>query len=897
MITLVSLLYLVRVCVAEIHVNNLEGSLPDVGSPFVGRDAEVSSLAGLLDTSGRLVTITGESGCGKSQTCIAVGHAVVTKHRVTAIYVDARGCATRSAVCRRLQLLFDLHMRETELSFLWNWFNSHEQRLLFVFDNVDPATSRDASQVSAFVDELAVHVHNVRVLCTSRRAFYVGSTAAATSFALGDLRQDSETLLRQLTPDLHDDGIRDLATACGHVVQTLMVASRGLTMADVDAGQLFEDLTTRDGETEEEHMDGDGGRSRKVLACLRTVLRHMDEHAASLLRDLSRFTSRFDVAAACQVATLSDEEALTTLLIELAKVGFLVTCTRTQQDLYYMPHNTRLLANSLADVSDDETKYKDSILGRIRILQDKYYSSECSDALRQFSSAADEIETVLRTTVDSGMAYRECSHLAAIDSAVFLHETLPSVLYEDLYEAIRKGSDDDFSTQCRALCCLAHHEIIRGNFPAAKRVMSVAHDVTDYLAKVDDMTKAFCYECLGHVYWSEPDRQDPALALMKRALDIYKAAVGMHNARSLLANEQYAGMLARRMRLQSARHFFNVSDFAITEVLGAHALLVRSYDQRRVIWESLQLYGRSVESAKKSADIARRYKGEHPLTADMLARLCDSVMKRGSLNDAIDTATDALHMRLKVLGDHDDTAVSYKVLAYLMVRSAQYDEAIRFAQAALDIYTKSGSEDRRQELDNMIAQARYRLEYKSNVFVQLESSESSRTNMNEQSSRTNMNEQSSRTNINEQSSRTNMNEQSSRTNMNGQSSRTNMNEQSSRTNMNGLSSHTNMNEQPSRTNMNERAAETRAIAASTANNDSKGKTRGSIKTSPTNGERRINTERSAPGGQTRINVDCSEDREKSRSNETNGDSAMDSSSSATSGEISVNRVCTMSTEV
>ena len=770
-------------------------------------------------------------------------------------------------------------MRETELRFLYNWFNSHEQRLLFVFDNVDPATSRDASQVSAFVDELAANVHNVRVLCTSRRAFYVGHSAAATSYALGDLRQDSETLLRQLTPDLHDDGIRDLATACGHVVQTLMVMSRGLTMPDVDAGQLFEDLTTRDGDmpTEEENMDGDGGRSRKVLACLRHVLRHMNDQAASLLRDLSRFTSWFDVDAACQVATLSDEDALSTLLTDLAKVGFIETFTRAQRDVYYMPHNTRLFADSLDDVSDDATKYKDYILQRTRTLQDNYYSSGCSDALRQFSNAADEIEAVLRTTVESGMAYRECCHLAAIDSAVFLHETLPSVMYEDLYEAIRKGSDDDPSTQCRALCCLAHHEIIRGDFTAAKRVLSVAHDVTDYLAKVDDMTKAFCYECLGHVYWSEPDRQDPALALMKRALDIYKTALGMHNARSLLTNEQYAAMLARRMRLQSARHFFNVSDFAIAEVLGAHALLVRSYDQRRVIWESLQLYGRSVEAAKQSADIARRYKGEHPLTADMLARLCDSVLKRGSLNDAIDTATDALHMRLKVLGDHEDTAASYKVLAYLMVRSAQYDEAIRFAQAALDIYcTKRGSEDRRQDLDNMIAQARYRLEYKSNVFVQLESSESSRTNMNEQSSRTNMNKQLSRTNMNDLSSRTNMKEQSCRTNMNEQASRTNMNQQSTRT------------------NMNEHAAETRS---STANNTSNGYARSSAEASATNGERRINTECSAPGGKTRINVDCSENRRESRSNGTNGDSATDSNSSATSGEMSVSRVCTMSTEV
>jgi len=177
-----------------------------------------------------------------------------------------------------------------------------------------------------------------------------------------------------------------------------------------------------------------------------------------------------------------------------------------------------------------------------------------------------------------------------------------------------------------------------------------------------------------------------------------------------------------------------VSDFAIAEVLDAHALLVRSYDERRAIWDALQLYGRSVEAAKKAADIARRYQGEHPLTANMLAKLCDAVMRRGSLHEAIDAATDTLHLRLKVLGDHDDTAASYKVLAYLMVRSGQYDEAIRFAQSALDIHAKGDeavTDERRQvELKNLISQARYRLEYKSSVFVQIESKDASRANVN-----------------------------------------------------------------------------------------------------------------------------------------------------------------------
>ncbi|KAK2147470.1 hypothetical protein NP493_3436g00008 [Ridgeia piscesae] len=698
----------------EIHVNNLEGRLPAVRTPFVGRAGEVTSLTDLLDTSGRLITVTGGAGCGKSQLAIVTAHAVVAKHHE----------------------LFDLHMREMEMRFLCNWFNSHEQRLLFVFDNVDPVTSRDAGHVSEFIDELAAGVRDVRVLCTSRRAFYVGNSAAATSFALGDLRQDSENLLRQLTPDLHDDGIRNLAAACGHVVQALMVASRGLTMPEVDAGQLFEDLTTDGGNvtSSDEQEESEEETSRKVLTCLRHVLGHMGESAEGLLRALALFASWFDQSAASEVGTISDTDALATTLADLAKVGFLESRTRRDVDVYYVPHNARLLANSLGGASDGATRYRNYILGRMRTLQELYYSPECGDALQQFSDMADDIEAFLRSTIERGTAYRDCCHLAAIDPAVFLHETLPSMLFEELFSAIRDGSDADSSTKCRALCCLSYQDSGRGDFTAAKRAMTVAHDVTDYLAAVDDLTKAFCYECLSLVYWSEPDRQDPALALMKRALDVYKMALGMRSARTLLANEHYGAMLARRARLQSARHFFNVSDFAIAEVLDAHALLVRSYDERRAIWDALQLYGRSVEAAKKAADIARRYQGEHPLTANMLAKLCDAVMRRGSLHEAIDAATDTLHLRLKVLGDHDDTAASYKVLAYLMVRSGQYDEAIRFAQSALDIHAKGDeavTDERRQvELKNLISQARYRLEYKSSVFVQIESKDASRANVN-----------------------------------------------------------------------------------------------------------------------------------------------------------------------
>ena len=82
---------------------------------------------------------------------------------------------------------------------------------------------------------------------------------------------------------------------------------------------------------------------------------------------------------------------------------------------------------------------------------------------------------------------------------------------------------------------------------------------------------------------------------------------------------------------------------------------------------------------------------------------------------------------LQVLGEHVDTAASYKVLAYLMLRSGQYDEAVRFGEAALDIYVRLEATERTTgEVKNIVAQARYRLEYKSSVFVEIESRDASK---------------------------------------------------------------------------------------------------------------------------------------------------------------------------
>jgi len=198
-------------------------------------------------------------------------------------------------------------------------------------------------------------------------------------------------------------------------------------------------------------------------------------------------------------------------------------------------------------------------------------------------------------------------------------------------------------------------------------------------------------------------------------------------------------------------------------------MTIDGLDSRRAVWDRLSLFERAAAAARSAADTARRHVGDHPWTASLLARLGDSIVKRGSLNDAISAVVDALRMRLSVLGSrHRDTAASYRTLAYLMLRTGQYDQAERFGRAAIESaaalagaatstrrrspssydddvdYDDDGDDGYEDccsssmrggcgtdedgpplerivaEAKDIVSQARYRTECRSSVFVQLE---------------------------------------------------------------------------------------------------------------------------------------------------------------------------------
>ena len=755
----VSPIYTSIFLVAGLHIENLESNVSEADPwLWLGRQKDVDAVAELLSSAGRLVSITGTMGIGKSALAIAVAAKLRDQRFLAPFVVDCSGCQDIHSLHVRLMSLWDLHFTQNQMNHFYNWLNSHEQRLLVVFDNFEglgeeqSAGESEKREISEYLDGLLENVKNLRVLCTGCSNLYCGS-ASSEVYHLQDLVGHSGDLVSKLAPDLHDEGIQALTEACDHVPIALTLVTRAFMMEDVDSGKLFEDLTLNtDGvfnveslndvvEAATKHNNSHKCRYAKLVRCVHILLLNLPDSTQQLLMRMARLSS-FDVDVASALTMQKDNKQTVKVVEDLCKVG-LLRCD--DQERYRMPLLVKLVAKACNQQPQASwNKICTFYMDLIKKLCDQYHSTKCLQSINTFKANYDNIAQVLEFLVQREEIYEKCKDFSNEEYVLFLQSALSPCLYTDVYESLRVHAVDnkDERTHVLALCALALQCLQQEEqHCTALATMEQAYQLLHHWSPAHSTQRAFCLQCLARVRWVTADGQENrnrALVLAKRALDLYKQSTGLRNVRTLYANELYSWMLMKKESFQTARHYYNISDFVVKESLDEHPRLLEGYDCRRAIWDHVCLFARAIEMARKAVDVCQNFYGDHPVTADMWCRLCECIMKRGSLNEAIGAGVRTLAVRVKVLGDHADTAQAYKMLAYLMLRSGQYDEAVRFGQSALDIYDKlttaniDGSsppitESQRIDVKNIMSQARYRLEYKSSVFVELESKDASKT--------------------------------------------------------------------------------------------------------------------------------------------------------------------------
>ncbi|QDP96010.1 gas vesicle protein GvpC [Microlunatus elymi] len=299
--------------------------LPVPLTPLVGRETDIAEVSGLLE-DGRLVTLTGPGGVGKTRVAIAVAEHLPSsltggvRWVGLAAVLDAEGIGT--AVCEAL----GVRGRSVQGSFQDLIQQLKDRRILLVLDNCEQLVAGCADLCA----DLLMWCPGLRVLATSRER--LGLTGERV-WPIAPLpvprcsRQPADVLHEAPAVDLFvarcRDAVPDFALTPDNADAVLRVCRRmdGIPLAIelaaaripvLGAAQLAEALDRSP------DLLGDRGRGPQRHRTLRDTLAWSYDLLSSAEQDLFRricvFGGQFDLDAATSVAAGSDAENVVDLL-------------------------------------------------------------------------------------------------------------------------------------------------------------------------------------------------------------------------------------------------------------------------------------------------------------------------------------------------------------------------------------------------------------------------------------------------------------------------------------------------------------------------------------------------------------------------------------------------------
>lgn len=688
-------------------------------SQLYGRDEETNDITDAIVMNTRLVTITGCPGQGKSSVAIAAARKLHRDHDMLPIYVNLRGCLTSDQVRAKVVQSMGLRLTRRYFDLIGNWLGSHNKKILLLLDNLD----LPMSELDGFADLLPsmLATNKVYLLCTSRKAIF-GGDFGVTDYKLGDIEEASCDLLRDMVPDLPDSCVQELAAVCGFVPYTVCLVGSALKHPDVSAQQLYQNLVAQTHASinisnaakemlanmcaeEDKHL------VYRLFTVVETVVQQMPSEVRRLISSLNSFQGPFDRNAAKAVikepkleARLPDfpYNSCTCYggLLDRDATGELLTVPHLVKVVTQAPSHGGNNSNS----GSAEFKYYTYYITKIARLCQQYHSKDHSRALEStWKDYSNILDALKRAMYDSRELYESCTSLATPDMCIFLYEALEESDYLDLYQCLMDVTKQwvDTSVDRRVLCCFAYFHLRGENFPEASSLVNEAMELfpkaSPNSGPVPEEVEVFAILLglyRGVLDWKmDIDEEDEdakvakeeSIDKIKRAIELLKKTVGLQHALTIYAYETYALIEKDRGNYQKSRHYYNILDFIGSNVLGRHPALLDGYDARRAIWERQGLFCRASDIAQKAAQVAREYHREHPFTAELFMKWVDCLIKVGDIPEASHAADVALCIRERLYGDHIETVLSHKMVAYLNLRCGLFEEATKHAHRALEI--------------------------------------------------------------------------------------------------------------------------------------------------------------------------------------------------------------------
>lgn len=349
-----------------------------------GREQTIAAVSGQL-TKGRLVTIAGPGGIGKS----TVARAVIARGGFEGeiVWIDLSEMATGNLIPTVIASALGILSRSDDIS---REIAAHLQprKLLLVFDSCEHVVA----DIAELAEELLAEAPDLHILATSREP----------------LRAEGERVHRLLPLDLPDSVVTAEAALTSPAVQLFVERADaclgGYALTDGDAADVVDICTRLDGialaiELAAGRLEAMGiaALSRSLSDCFRVLTRGrrtalprhqtlratldwsyliLSDEERQGLRELSAFRGRFTSEAAAAVLSGAEPDDL---LAALVAKSLLVVDTATDETLYRLLDTTRLYAGeklaASGELSDVMARFSAHLCAALESAEQDLYSA------------------------------------------------------------------------------------------------------------------------------------------------------------------------------------------------------------------------------------------------------------------------------------------------------------------------------------------------------------------------------------------------------------------------------------------------------------------------------------------------------------------------------------------
>ncbi len=350
----------------------MQTALPVGVAAFVGRDRERAKVADLV-AHGRVVTLTGSGGCGKTRLAVEVVGDLASRFSGRACWVDLQGVSEPGLVATAVGGAVGVHERADQALTDTLAEQLRARHLLVVLDNCEHLVEACAELVGA----LSSACPQLHVLATSRVPLVIEGEArfevaglpvpdpdagSASTVAAADAARLFEVRARQVAADFRigDDNASAVAEICRHLdgipLAIELAAARVRVLAP---GQIAAGLWNRFGLLTG-GVRGAPARQRTLEASLDWSYELLDDLQRLALARLSVFAGSFQLDAAEAVVSGDgiDSDEVLDLVAGLVEQSMLQVAQRQGRARYRLLETIRVYARQRLSELDDPARVR-----------------------------------------------------------------------------------------------------------------------------------------------------------------------------------------------------------------------------------------------------------------------------------------------------------------------------------------------------------------------------------------------------------------------------------------------------------------------------------------------------------------------------------------------------------